>query len=110
MSRSLLHVAPCHVSYRERPASSRMCERPPRPHVYLCQFTKLILRVRLPVQLARLRIQLQQQGIPLPEALQPRSSLESHPGVPGVMPEAPNAINTSGGSHASLPTSHISPR
>lgn len=62
------------------------------------------------MQLARLRIQLQQQGIPLPEALQPRTSLESHPGVPGIMPEVPNAINTSGDSHASLPTSHISPR
>ena len=55
-------------------------------------------------------MQLQQQGIPLPEALQPRTSLESHPGLPGVMPEVPNAMNTSGDSHASLPTSHISPR
>ncbi len=71
---------------------------------------KLTLRVHLLLQLARLRMQLQQQGIPLPEALQPRASLESHPGITGVIPEVPNAVNTSGDSHSSLPTSHISPR
>ena len=59
------------------------------------------------VQLARLRVQLQQQGITLPDA--PRVSSEAiHMGVPG-MPDMAlrDQINTSGDSHASLPTSHI---
>ena len=62
------------------------------------------------VQLARLQIQLQQQGITLPDA--PRVSSEVvHMGVPG-MPDMPlrDQMHTSGDSHASLPTSHISPR
>lgn len=61
------------------------------------------------MQLARLRVQLQQQGITLPDA--PRVSSEAiHMGVPG-MPDIAlrDQINTTGDSHASLPTSHISP-
>ena len=57
-------------------------------------------------QLARLRVQLQQQGIALPEG--PRVSMDMHP---GDMPEVrKNSINTSGELAVSLPVSHISPR
>ena len=55
-------------------------------------------------QLARLRVQLQQQGIALPDG--PHGSMELHPGdVPDL-----RKVNTSGDSAASLPVSHISPR
>ena len=52
-------------------------------------------------QLARLRVQLQQQGIALPEG--PRVSMDMHSGDK-------NPINTSGELAVSLPVSHISPR
>ncbi len=55
-------------------------------------------------QLQRLRMQLLQQGITLPD--NPRTSHDMHLGVPDV----PNQVNTSGNSVASLPVSHISPR
>ena len=61
----------------------------------------------MPVQLARLRVQLQQQGIALPDG--PRASMDM-PMYSGEMPEVRNPVNISGDSAASLPTSHISPR
>lgn len=57
-------------------------------------------------QLVRLRVQLQQQGIALPEG--PRVSMDMHL---GDMPEARKSqLINSGELAASLPVSHISPR
>ena len=61
------------------------------------------------VQLARLRIQLQQQGIALPDG--PRvSAADMHQELPPEMRSSQVNTHTSGDSAVSLPVSHISPR
>ncbi len=60
------------------------------------------------MQLARLRIQLQQQGIALPDG--PRVSADMHQELPPEMRNSQVNTHTSGDSAVSLPVSHISPR
>ncbi len=63
----------------------------------------------MPVQLARLRIQLQQQGIALPDG--PRvSAADMHQELPPEMRSSQVNTHNSGDSAANLPVSHISPR